>query len=199
MIKLFLSAFALSFMFYSDQPKTPSPSAKETILIAFGDESPSYWSVVNDGVMGGLSSSIIRMSDEGHAVFEGNVSLENNGGFASVRTRASAAVDLSGFDGFTLRASGDDKLYSIRIKTVHNGRLTAYAWEATFRAESDWETHQFRAEDFKPVFRGRDLSDTPPLNLSAVGEIGIMIKDAQEGAFTLNMEHIGVFRTQVES
>ena len=36
------------------------------------------WTVVNDVVMGGESSSTIKLNEEGHGVFEGNISLDNN-------------------------------------------------------------------------------------------------------------------------
>ena len=43
------------------------------------------WFVVDDGVMGGRSQGQVGLSEEGHGIFQGTVSLENNGGFASVR------------------------------------------------------------------------------------------------------------------
>jgi NADH dehydrogenase [ubiquinone] 1 alpha subcomplex assembly factor 1 len=43
------------------------------------------WRIVNDGVMGGLSSSKAIVEDD-KIIFSGNVSLENNGGFASLRS-----------------------------------------------------------------------------------------------------------------
>lgn len=43
------------------------------------------WHPINDGVMGGVSTSRLTFDLAGHAVFEGDVSLQNGGGFASVR------------------------------------------------------------------------------------------------------------------
>lgn len=43
------------------------------------------WQAINDGVMGGIPPSRLRFDVHGYAVFEGEVPLENNGGFASVR------------------------------------------------------------------------------------------------------------------
>ena len=43
------------------------------------------WVIVDDVVMGGRSSSNFSLNNEGHGVFEGEISLENNGGFSSVR------------------------------------------------------------------------------------------------------------------
>ena len=45
------------------------------------------WNVVDDTVMGGRSSSQFSLNPEGFGVFEGVVSIENNGGFSSLRYR----------------------------------------------------------------------------------------------------------------
>ena len=56
------------------------------------------WLIVNDGVMGGLSQSEIVLSDSNTAVFQGTVSLENNGGFSSTRT-SPRFYNLAGYNG----------------------------------------------------------------------------------------------------
>lgn len=43
------------------------------------------WQAIDDRVMGGASMSRLRHDPAGYAVFEGEVSFENGGGFASVR------------------------------------------------------------------------------------------------------------------
>ena len=56
-------------------------------LFDFTDPSvASAWQAIDDRVMGGISRSTLRHDAAGHAVFEGSVSLERNGGFASVRS-----------------------------------------------------------------------------------------------------------------
>ena len=45
------------------------------------------WQIINDGVMGGLSFGRLRLSENGNGLFYGFVSLENYGGFTSVRLR----------------------------------------------------------------------------------------------------------------
>ena len=45
------------------------------------------WQVVDDVVMGGLSSGTFSINQQGNGIFKGAVSLENNGGFSSVRYR----------------------------------------------------------------------------------------------------------------
>ena len=43
------------------------------------------WQVVDDVVMGGKSNGNFQLNKDGYAVFSGDVSLENNGGFSSVQ------------------------------------------------------------------------------------------------------------------
>ena len=55
-------------------------------LFNFSDpQSVDAWRAIDDRVMGGVSHSGLRHERAGHAVFEGDVSLAQNGGFASVR------------------------------------------------------------------------------------------------------------------
>jgi hypothetical protein len=57
-----------------------------TTLFDFTDPSAtSAWHAIDDREMGGISRSTLPHDPAGHAAFEGTVSLEQNGGFASVR------------------------------------------------------------------------------------------------------------------
>jgi hypothetical protein len=67
------------------------------------------WQIVNDDVMGGGSTSRFEVTN-GVAVFRGEVSLENNGGFASVRS-SPARHGLAGCDSFVIRLRGDGRRY----------------------------------------------------------------------------------------
>ena len=61
-------------------------AASEKTLFDFSTATNApAWQVVNDDVMGGVSTSRFSVTN-GVAVFRGEVSLENNGGFASVRS-----------------------------------------------------------------------------------------------------------------
>jgi len=81
--------------------------AKEISLVEFESrESDSLgWRVVNDGVMGGLSKGQIKVSKDGILTFSGNLSLENNGGFSSMRTEK-LEMDLSQAEGLVTRVKG---------------------------------------------------------------------------------------------
>jgi hypothetical protein len=66
------------------------------VLVDVARSTADDWFVVSDGVMGGVFSSSMEVTSGGTGVFAGRLSLENNGGFASVRT-APASGDLSAF------------------------------------------------------------------------------------------------------
>jgi len=164
-------------------------------IIDFGKTSPANWQIVNDNVMGGISRSVLEMHHDGYAVFSGIVSLRNNGGFASVRAQAQNPADLSDFKGLSVRILGDGKVYCLRVKTVVNGRVTPYSYEARFTTTpGEWETHTLPYSEFKAVFRGSNVRGNPKLNAESVIELGFMIRDGQEGPFQLAVSNISVYR-----
>lgn len=58
------------------------------ILINFTEaDAAKEWMNVNDGVVGGVSEGEFKITEQKTLEFVGKLSLENNGGFASVRTR----------------------------------------------------------------------------------------------------------------
>lgn len=85
-----MSAFrpAILFLFYSLAFGVNSTSSMNLDMTA--QEESEYWQAINDNVMGGVSQGNIHFSDN-YAVFSGEISLENNGGFTSV-TRLSPSL-----------------------------------------------------------------------------------------------------------
>ena len=73
------------------------------------------WRSIDDVVMGGVSSSALEVKDSA-LVFSGQVSLANNGGFASVRSPPLQS-SIPDAKAFVLRVMGDDKSYKINVKT----------------------------------------------------------------------------------
>jgi hypothetical protein len=139
--------------------------------------------VVNDGVMGGVSQSRVRADPEG-VVIEGVVSLENNGGFASVR---SAAVFDRDTTTLALKIKGDCKRYKFILRTDTSPRSAMY--QAEFSAPDAWTVVRFRPNDFKASFRGRAVA-APGLVFSDVKELGILIADRQEGSFRIQLKNV---------
>lgn len=149
------------------------------------------WTSVNDVVMGGVSDSLMQVSDDGKGVFAGHLSLENEGGFASVRAPL-PENDFTGYDGIMLRVKGDGKRYSFRVRTDMMFDGLGYRQEFD-TAAGKWMDVELPFSDFKPSFRGRIVSDAPPLDPSRIFQIGFLISEKQEGSFRLEMNTIAAY------
>ncbi|MEN9853268.1 MAG: hypothetical protein RL162_560 [Pseudomonadota bacterium] len=136
--------------------------------------------IVNDGVMGGVSQSSLRQDEDG-MFFEGMVSLENNGGFASMR---SSVRFPQGTQLIELIAKGDGKRYKLVLRTELAPRVT---YVADFIALPTWQTYRFNLSQFKSTFRGRDVN-APTLSFSDVIDFGILISNTQAGSFAIQLK-----------
>jgi NADH dehydrogenase [ubiquinone] 1 alpha subcomplex assembly factor 1 len=161
-------------------------SAQWTVDFSSAEEL-DYWYRVNDSVMGGLSQSNLRVVDN-IAYFEGELSLKNNGGFASVR-RVGPVTLKSGTTPIIIQVSGDGRSYQLRLRTNKGSDGVAYV--ATFSSSADsWQTLTFNEQDFVAQFRGRIVSRAPALSFSDVRQIGFMLADKQAGSFQLAIKNI---------
>jgi monofunctional biosynthetic peptidoglycan transglycosylase len=117
--------------------------------------------------------------------------LENNGGFASVRTEP-FDFGLTEFKGLELRVRGDGKRYQLRLRTDRNSDGIAY--RASFEtAEAEWTTIRLDFQDFIPSFRGRRVASAPVLDPARIRQIGFLISDNQEGSFRLEVASIKAY------
>jgi monofunctional biosynthetic peptidoglycan transglycosylase len=151
------------------------------------------WQSIDDAVMGGRSESAMTI-DGGGAVFAGEVSLADGGGFASVRS-AAAERDLSGFDGLVLWVRGDGRRYRFRIRTSH--AFDGVSYQAGFSTEPGcWLDVHLPFSGFEPVMRGRRVAGHPPLDPARVTTFGLMVADRQEGPFRLEIQWIAGIRRE---
>ena len=144
------------------------------------------WNIVNDDVMGGISSSYLSINDENNLIFNGNLSLKNNGGFASSRLNFNKET-LTGIKSFKMRIKGDGNIYKLRLR--QNNRRASYSCD--FKSLKDkWIEIVISLEDFKPSWRGYTYSDYPDLEIEEINSMGIQISDKQEGEFNLEIKYI---------
>lgn len=159
------------------------------VLFSFEDpKDAELWYPINDNVMGGVSNSRLEVTPAGVAVFSGTVSLENNGGFASVRSRPLEA-DCSGYAGLTLRVRGGGQTYKFCVKT--DGNFDGPLYQHPFETRKDeWVEVWLPFEAFKPTFRGRLLTHVGPIDPAEIITLGLMISDKQAGPFRLEIDWI---------
>ena len=144
------------------------------------------WYIVNDDVMGGISKSYLSINEEKNLIFNGYLSLENNGGFASSRLSFNKET-LTGIKSFKMRIKGDGNIYKLRLR--QNNRRASYSCD--FKSLKDkWIEIDISLEDFKPSWRGYYYSDYPDLEIEEINSMGIQISDKQEGDFKLEIKYI---------
>jgi monofunctional biosynthetic peptidoglycan transglycosylase len=171
--------------------RNPNASGDTTVVMANGRTEAREWLIVNDGVMGGVSSSRIWLNEEGSAVFEGQLSLENNGGFASARTLLTD-LDLSMAKAVVLRVKGDGRPYQLRFRT--DERVDGVAYRALFTTKAgEWTTVELPFEDFSATYRGRAVSGAGPLNPALIRQLIFLIADAREGSFRLEIDWVKAY------
>jgi len=164
------------------------PILSEKHLCDFQSSTGLVPRIVNDGVMGGVSSSAFAVTDTGTGVFRGEVSLENNGGFASVRLQP-LVHDLTGSDAFMVKTRGDGHTYKfiVRTDTGYDG----VNYRNVFQTRSGiWQEHWLPFAEFVPTIRGRILTGMPALNPANIETVGFLISDQQAGPFQLEVAWI---------
>lgn len=155
-------------------------------LVNFGpDYDISNWTIVNDVVMGGRSQSDFSLNEEGHAVFSGEVSLENNGGFSSVRHRF-GPMEVGAFSRALIRLRGDGRRYQFRVKSNWND---AHSYIQYFPTSGEWETIEIELSTLYPTFRGRRLNmvNYPGRQLA---ELAFLIGNKRAESFRLELDWI---------
>lgn len=168
----------------------PPESGLVRTLFQFDEESDGeIWYTVNDGVMGGRSEGDWTISEDGTALFTGEISLANNGGFASVRTYPINA-DISAYDGIELLVKGDGKTYGFNLWDAHSN-LQHRAFFETQAGE--WQMIRISFSAFQPTSFGRVLPDAPQLDTGMVRVFGLIITDKQTGPFALEIAQISVY------
>ena len=170
----------------------PKGGSKETKdLVTFKDPGQASWNVIDDRVMGGISRSRMSVKPRGTGVFSGQLSLKNGGGFASVRTFMSE-VDLSGYLGLEIKVKGDGRVYQLRLRT--NREFDGVAYRARFATkDGSWTTVRIPFAEFEPTFRGQKARGAPLLDTSRIRQLGLLLSDAQDGDFRLELEWIRAY------
>lgn len=154
------------------------------------DGSEVRWVPINDVVMGGESTGVVEVVD-GTLQFRGSLSLANNGGFSSVRSR-DQRFDFRGFSHVVLRVRGDGRRYQLRLTTQASHRGIAVSYGASFETTAgEWTIVRIALNALAPTVRGTAL-EGPALDASDIREIGLLIGDKVAGRFSLEVDWIAV-------
>ncbi len=160
----------------------PEHQVNEILLNSSTMKTENRWRIVNDGVMGGLSSSK-AIVENNKIIFSGKVSLENNGGFASLRSPV-RDYDFSQFTGLEIKLKADGKRYSISMKET--SYFTGYFYTNSFETKADeWITVKLPFDQFKLYYFGRRINDS--------SEISFLIGDKPVGEFKVLIDYMKLY------
>jgi len=188
-IKTLILALQLSSILIMAQQNTSNPNL---ILADFTDQTiRKSWSVVNDDVMGGVSTSSVSVSENNCLIFSGEVSLENDGGFASLRSPIDD-YDFSNYKGFLIKVKGDGKSYSFSFRQTKY--FTGYNYNQKFKTgKNEWQIFELPFDEFKLKYFGREVKNFEPPDKRTIKQMSILISDKQQGPFQLEIEWIGLY------
>ncbi|MCZ8380240.1 CIA30 family protein [Mycobacterium sp. CPCC 205372] len=175
----------------SSAPASLSEEAGELLVDLDDAGEVATWTTVNDPVMGGMSTSRITFGDDGGLVFSGEISLANEGGFASARSPEDTEIGrrATGATSLRVHAVGDGKTYLVKVSTV----ARQWSYIQRFRTEpAVLRTYELPIDGFEPVGMRLDPAPDAPqtLDSSGIDQVSVYIVDKQQGPFELTVTAI---------
>jgi monofunctional biosynthetic peptidoglycan transglycosylase len=168
-----------------------SHSSSNLVLDFTGDIQNIGWEAIDDRIMGGCSLSRPDYLQGIGLRFSGTVSLDNNGGFASIRS-SMGCFDLSSYSGMKIRVCGDGRTYKLSLRTdlYYDG----ISYQAPFATKTGvWQEINLPFDAFAPTHHGLKLTTVPAMEPSQVKSFGLFIADRQAGPFKLDIAWLGGF------
>jgi len=147
----------------------------------------SNWRIVDDIVMGGKSNGTFSLNNDGYGEFSGKISLENNGGFSSVRYNMKT-IAIKATSKIIVKLKGDGKTYQLRIKANTNDR---HSYIKSFTTTGEWQIISIDLNAMYPTFRGKTL-DIPNFDKPSIEELAFLIGNKKEEHFKLLIESINL-------
>jgi NADH dehydrogenase [ubiquinone] 1 alpha subcomplex assembly factor 1 len=147
------------------------------------------WRSQNDPVMGGLSTGTVTWENNA-LVFEGVLSLDNGGGFASLISPPFDEVPQAWLDGnaITLDVTGDGQTYVLQLRTGASDSPWIQRF-GTVSATAAVVTLGWTA--FEPVDRFLNpVEASAPLDRADIMAIAIYILDKQQGPFRIALRSV---------
>ena len=179
--RAWIGTFALAALFTN----SPLSAAEKNVASFETEESLKSWTSVNDGVMGGVSKGGFERTEQGTLLFTGDLSLENRGGFASIRMKPSA-LGLDGMSALVVKAKGDGRTYWVDLRV--NDQMSASSYRAYLPTTAgEWQETRIPLADFKLQAFGRDLP-LKAINAAKVASVGFTLADKKAGPFSLEIE-----------
>ena len=185
---VFVGISAAAMLIMSCAQSSSTAMSTENKHIDFGSSMVEPWRSINDGVMGGLSEGEIAWKDT-VMLWSGQTSLENNGGFASIRGPWEHH-DLRAMNRAIIRCRGNGGPFKMTLETSQRWWMP-YAY-TSFNPNDDWQDVVIDVEDFSwsQAQMGDLRNVAPSQELGDVLRIGLMKYDGTAQPFELEVASI---------
>ena len=185
---VFVGISAAAMLMMSCAQSSSTAMSTENKHIDFGSSMVEPWRSINDGVMGGLSEGEIAWKDT-VMLWSGQTSLENNGGFASIRGPWEHH-DLRAMNRAIIRCRGNGGPFKMTLETSQRWWMP-YAY-TSFNPNDNWQDVVIDVEDFSwsQAQMGDLRNVAPSQELGDVLRIGLMKYDGTAQPFELEVASI---------
>ena len=166
----------------------------QPLLDFAGPDTAQKWQAVNDNVMGGVSDGRYRITVDKTLEFSGRLSLENNGGFTSVRTKPTN-LEINAGDTIIVRLKGDGREYVLNLYT--KSRRIAFSYRAPLPTTKDeWTEVSVPLDEFIPTSFGNRVQGMGPVEPNQINSLGFMLSDKKAGPFKLEVDWVKITPAQ---
>lgn len=163
-------------------------TTKEQTKIDFGSEKTNSWSVINDGVMGGRSLGKVNYENN-FMHFTGNISLENNGGFSSLKSPF-GNFDLSSYKRVEIRYRSSEIPMAFTME-VSRAWYETYYRSALPSTKGEWETLELPLNEFQGQSVGRKTGTKLGKNeLEQIIRLGFINEGKGPGNFDFEVDYL---------
>ena len=174
----------------AQKPEEKWYSINDGVMGGISSGSASWYSI-NDGVMGGISSGSVKDRDQ-YLVYQGQLSLENNGGFSQIRHDTDKFNNANGVR-LTLKASAENRDFKF-IASASTSDWNLNIWEKSVEVGTDETTIDIAFDDMDLQIMGKVIPNGQKLSGEMIKKIGFLIMDKNTDPFELhimNIEPIG--------
>lgn len=150
----------------------------------------SNWLIINDGVMGGRSIGEAYLTNDS-ILFQGEISFENNGGFASIRSYPKR-IDLSSAEFIELRYRLTGLNFALMLEENRRFWMPYYSYELE-TTDNEWVTMKIPVNGLKETrlgdFTGKTLGEARSKEFFRLGFIS---KEKKADSFNLEIDYIAI-------
>lgn len=166
-------------------------SNAQELRIDFGStpDQTKDWVMISDDIMGGITRSKLEYTATS-LVLSGDISLENYGGFSSVKTRFKG-VDLSEYKGLKIRCRSANQRFAFTLEDSRNWTQPNFKGDLPPTKDNAWSENTIYFKDFKEYQIGEPTgAKLDPASLKNIVRLGIITTEKKEGPFSLEVDYV---------